>query len=124
MVGTSGSTDERLAPPVPSARSLPDLMCGVVCTSEENITLVWPPITSIIAGPPPLNGTCSRSTPASSLNSSPPRCWKLPTHHQHVGAGGEQRNGGERLDGIVIELVEPGIDGVRDRDDEQGVTVR
>ena len=37
-------------------------MCGVVCTSEENITLVWPPTTSIIAGPPPLNGTCRMST--------------------------------------------------------------
>src|SRR5262245_48538610 len=54
-------------------------MCGVVCTSEENTTLVWPPITSIIDGPPPLNGTCSMSTPASSLNSSPPRCWNEPT---------------------------------------------
>ena len=62
MVGTSGSTGLRFAPPVPSARSLPDLMCGVVCTSEENITLVWPPITSIMAGPPPLNGTCSMLT--------------------------------------------------------------
>src|SRR5262249_17833268 len=78
MVGTSGSTGLRVKPPVPSARSLPERMCGVVCTSEENITLVWPPTTSTIAGPPPLNGTCRMLTPAISLNSSPPRCWKLP----------------------------------------------
>ena len=39
---------------------------------------LWPPITSIMAGPPPLNGTCTMSTPAISLKSSVPRCWKLP----------------------------------------------
>ena len=52
---------------MPSARSLPERMCGVVCTSEVNITLVWPPITSIMAGPPPLNGTCRMLTPAIEL---------------------------------------------------------
>ena len=45
----------RFLPPTPSARSLPDWICGVVCTSEENITWLWPAITSIMAGPPPLN---------------------------------------------------------------------
>ena len=54
MVGTSGSTGLRFAPPVPSARNWPDWMNGVVCTSEENITFTWPAITSCIAGPPPL----------------------------------------------------------------------
>ena len=39
----------------------------MVCTSEQNITLLWPPMTSIIAGPPPLNGTCSMLTPAVEL---------------------------------------------------------
>ena len=39
----------------------------------------------MIAGPPPLNGTCSKSTPAMSLNSSPPRCMKLPTPAEAYG---------------------------------------
>src|ERR1700676_1793127 len=154
MVGTSGSTGLRSGPPVPSARSLPLWMCGTVCTMELNITLVWPPTTSIMAGPPPLNGTWRRSTPAVSLNSSPPRCWKLPMpaeaycrspgcflasairsviertggeggmHDQDVGALGEQAHRGEILDGVVVELVEPGIDRVGHGDDEQGVTIR
>ena len=51
----------------------------MVCTSEENITWLWPATTSIIAGPPPLNGTCRNFTPVCSSNSAPPRCWKLPT---------------------------------------------
>ena len=42
----------------------------MVCTSELNSTWLWPPITSIIAGPPPLYGTCTMSTPAISLKSS------------------------------------------------------
>ena len=79
MVGTSGRTLLRLAPPVPRARSCPDLMKGVVCTSDENMIFTWPAITSCIAGPPPLYGTWVRLTPAVSLNNSAPRCWKLPT---------------------------------------------
>ena len=114
--------------------------------------MVWPPTTSIMAGPPPLNGTCSMSTPASSLNSSPPRCWKLPTPAEAycsspgfclasatssliecTGRSGwtattfgpepidaDRR---ERLDRIVGQLVEPRIDGVRERNDQHRVAV-
>ena len=153
MVGTSGSTALRCSPPVPSARSLPLWICGTVCTMELNITLVWPPTTSIMAGPPPLKGTWSMSTPAISLNNSLPRCWKLPMpaeaycrspgcflasaissatewtgsdggNDQHIGALRQQADRGEILDRVVVELVEPGIDRMGHGDDEQGVAVR
>jgi hypothetical protein len=39
---------------------------------------VFPAMTSIIAGPPPLNGMCSTLIPANCLKSSVLRCWKLP----------------------------------------------
>src|SRR5260370_40899277 len=78
MVGRSGSTGLRLAPPVASARSLPERMKGVVCTSDENITLVWPPTTSIMAGPAPRDGTSRRATLAGGLENSPPRRLERP----------------------------------------------
>src|SRR4051812_6219889 len=116
-----------------------------------------------MAGPPPLNGTCRRLTPAVSLNSSPPRCWKLPMPAEAycswpgfslaaasrsftectgksglttrtfgpdarmangvndlIGAEGDR---GECLDRVVGQLVEPGIDRVRERDDQGGIAV-
>ena len=38
----------------------------------------WPPIRSATAAPPPLYGTCTTSTPAIDLNSSPVRWVALP----------------------------------------------
>ena len=43
--------------------------------------------------------------------------------HQHVRAGGEDGDRRERLDRIVGQLVEPRIDRVRERDDQQRVAV-
>jgi hypothetical protein len=65
--------------PTPSALSLPALICGIICASEPTAICVLPAITSIIAGPPPLNGTWTMSMPACCLKSSAARCWKLPT---------------------------------------------
>ena len=44
-----------------------------------SIILVWPPMTSIIAGPPPLNGICITSISAIIANSTEAVCVKLPT---------------------------------------------
>src|SRR5262249_58805633 len=40
---------------------------------------VWPASTDWIAGADPLNGTCTRSRPCESLNSSPERCGVVPS---------------------------------------------
>src|SRR5258706_471447 len=50
-VGTSGSVGLRFTLPTPSARSLPARMCGMLDVTEPNAILVWPPTTSISAGP-------------------------------------------------------------------------
>jgi len=42
---------------------------------------------------------------------------------QDIGAGGENGDRRERFDRIVRQLVEPGIDRVRERDDQQRVAV-
>ena len=52
--GTSGRASERFAPVDPSARSLPDLTCGVAVVAEANTEGICPPSRSLIAGPPPL----------------------------------------------------------------------
>ena len=107
--------------------------------------LVWPPITSVMAGPAPLNGTCRRSTPAESLNSSPAEmqeradagggilqlaglllgerdqfaraslAGRSRVGRDHVRRGGEHRNRRERLDGVVGQLVQPGSTVMRSR---------
>ena len=154
MVGTSGRIGLRFLPPTPSARSLPDWICGVVCTSDENITLLWPAITSIIAGPPPLNAHVEEFHPGLSSNSEPPRCWKLPRpaggpaelagrllrkrdqllhvvdrqariDHQHVRPRCQHRDRGEGLDRVIaaLEVVDPGIDRVPDRDERNRIAV-
>ena len=120
--------------------------------TEPNATLVWPPTTSISAGPAPRNGMCRRSTPASILNSSPARCRKVPTPDEaycnspglrlgerdelldavHRQAGidrddvrrGDQH--GDRREGfqrVVGQRVEPRIDRARERHDQQRVAV-
>ena len=40
---------------------------------------VWPPSVAWIAGPAPVNGTCTRSSLNASLNNSPDRCGVEPT---------------------------------------------
>ena len=46
---------------------------------EPSCNCEWPAAVSATAGPPPLNGTCVRLTPAISLNSSVLMCGKPPT---------------------------------------------
>src|SRR5512136_496939 len=107
MVGTSGSTAMRPRAPTPSARSVPDLMYGTVWATDGNVTLVWPPTTLSIDGPPPRNGTCTMSTPAISLNSSPPRCWNVP-----IPADAYSRSPGFALASVMNSLTEvTGTDG-------------
>ena len=79
MVGTSGSAKLGFSAPTPSARSLPERICAMDEGTEANTIWLLPATTSIIAGPAPRNGTCRRSTPAISLNSSGPRCRNVPT---------------------------------------------
>ena len=43
--------------------------------------------------------------------------------HQNVGAAGQDRDRDEGFDRVVVQLVEPGTDRVRDRDDQQRVAV-
>jgi hypothetical protein len=53
-------------------------MSGSICTMVPMAICVLPAITSTIAGEPPLNGTCTMSTPLSILKYSNQRCWALP----------------------------------------------
>src|SRR5262249_31990614 len=59
-------------------RSLPALMCSIDSGTGLKITCTWPPSRSVIAGAPPRDGTCTKSTPAIILNSSPERCCGVP----------------------------------------------
>ena len=45
--------------------------CVTAALMFSNSTSTWPPNTAMVAGLLPLNGTCSRSMPAASLNISP-----------------------------------------------------
>ncbi|CKR73062.1 Uncharacterised protein [Mycobacterium tuberculosis] len=74
----SGSCSERLLVVTASARSLPDLMCGIELPRMSNMLVTWPPIKSTIAGAAPLYGMWVISTLTPSLNSSPPRCCGVP----------------------------------------------
>src|SRR4051794_39428472 len=78
MVGTSGSTAARVLAETASGRSLPSLTSGIAGGSDVNVIGVWPATADWIAGPAPLNGTCTRSSPAKSLNNSPERCGVVP----------------------------------------------
>src|SRR6266536_1054163 len=74
IVGTSGSSEERVRPVTASALSLPDFRNGSATAMPENITGTAPDTTSVIAGVVPLYGTWVRSTPARALNSSITTC--------------------------------------------------
>ena len=54
IVGTSGSSGERLALVMASARSLPALMLGSPVLMFMKVASTWPPSRSAIAGAPPL----------------------------------------------------------------------
>ncbi|MNT51932.1 hypothetical protein D3C72_1889240 [compost metagenome] len=63
-----------------SALSLPSRTNGMADSMVSNITVAWPPITSVSAGALPLYGTCVMRMPAMLLNSSAARWvdWPLP----------------------------------------------
>ena len=53
MVGTSGSSADRLLPVTPSGRNLPLLICGNMPAMPGNATITWPPSRSEVTGPLP-----------------------------------------------------------------------
>src|SRR6266511_3003056 len=78
MVETSGSACDRVLLETASARSFPSLTSGTAGAIEPKEIGVWPATTEAIAGPPPLNGTCTRSSPSDRRNCSPARCDCVP----------------------------------------------
>src|SRR4029077_2702529 len=58
MVGTCGSSCVRRSEVTPRARSLPALMCWTTALMFWNEASTCPPSRSLIAGAPPLYGTC------------------------------------------------------------------
>src|SRR5207247_11328873 len=70
MVGISGSTVERLAAEVPSARTCPAFTFGAMVVMASNIICTCPPMTLLRISPDALCGTCTRSVPLMALNSS------------------------------------------------------
>ncbi len=77
-VGISGRSGLRSSESIASGRSLPDFTCGKSTGKSMMMPSMWPPMASVAAGPAPLKGTCSRSMPASLLNSSMARCGSPP----------------------------------------------
>src|SRR5262249_34006507 len=74
----SGSASERVAVVTASARSLLALIYSIDETVPGNMTCTCPASKSVSAGPPLRWGTCTMSTPAITLNSSPVRCVPVP----------------------------------------------
>src|SRR5262245_24449867 len=79
IVGVSGSDLLGVFELTASARSLPSLMSGTAGVIAPNDIVVWPATVEPTAGPPPLNGTCTRSGACESLNNSPTSCGGVPT---------------------------------------------
>ena len=69
--GTSGSAHERVIEVTAIGRSRPAFTFGTAAEIFSTSTCTSPPSTAVIEGPLPLNGTCSMSMPAASLNISP-----------------------------------------------------
>src|SRR5688572_12665446 len=78
MVGTSGIAALRFALLTPSALSLPERMCGTICTRLPRLNCTWPAMVSVRAGPPPLYCTITKLVFDCRRNSSVAMCWKLP----------------------------------------------
>ena len=53
-VGKPGARKESCGVPMASARILPPLICGLAEGRSANISCIWPPIRSVMAGPLPL----------------------------------------------------------------------
>src|SRR5512139_1989349 len=73
MVGTSGMLAWRLALVIATARSLPDLTCGVAEIVVVKSMVTRPPMTSVTAAGMPLYGTWIMLTPAARWNISADR---------------------------------------------------
>ena len=78
MVGRSGSATSRLPLATASPRSFPSLTCATLDAGEPKAIGVWPPMVDATAGPAPLNGTCTRSSPSDRRNSSAVMCPGVP----------------------------------------------
>src|SRR4029077_9429739 len=56
----------------------PSLISGTAGAMAPNEIGVWPATVEPTAGPPPPNGTCTKSSLSDSLNSSPTSCGGVP----------------------------------------------
>src|SRR6187551_2965788 len=79
MVGTSGSSAERVALATASGRNLPALICDIADDVVSNIICTSPERMSTCAWLLPLYGTCVVLMPAARSNASPAMCCVLPT---------------------------------------------
>ena len=70
---------ERSALVTASARRRPAFTIGSTEGGVAKVSCVSPATTETSAGAPPLNGTCTISTPVAWLNSAPPKCGADPT---------------------------------------------
>ena len=77
-VGSSGSSGERFALVIPSARILPGIISGCAAGMLLNEKSTSPLANAVIDGALPLYGMCVMSTPILSLSNSPERCCVLP----------------------------------------------
>ena len=59
-------------------RILPLRTISIWSTMVSMPALTWLPTRAFISGPPPLNGTCTRSMPASVASITPKKCGRLP----------------------------------------------
>src|SRR4026209_319995 len=73
--GTSGDGDAEVTP---MPRTVPPLICAAAVEAIENIIWTEPLTTALSAVFASRNGTCTISTPAMDLNSSPARCGGVP----------------------------------------------
>jgi IS5 family transposase len=78
MVGISGSVGDRVLPVTASARSLLSLISCTAGAIAPNEIGVWPATVEPTAGPPPPNGTCTRSRFNECWNSAPTSCGGVP----------------------------------------------
>src|SRR4051812_6478299 len=77
-VGMSGYRAEGCALVTASARNLPDFTCGEAALGLVKDSCVCPAMRELMAGPTPLKGTRTMSTPAMALNKAPARCEAVP----------------------------------------------
>src|ERR1700682_5933809 len=78
MVGRSGRTSERRAVVTASALTFPALTCGPAVGADANISCTSPDSIAVIAGAPPLYGTCTIFVLVMLQNNSAARCPAFP----------------------------------------------